>query len=95
MDDHRPKIQLDYSSQAQEKKEEDRREDERRMAIENYNESTFGEKYPIRAAFLRRGLFAVVIFAVVFGLPKGNIRSLLLPSLTIAFLIWEWWLANR
>ena len=78
MDDHRPKIQLDYSSPAVEKKEEDSREKERRVALENYNESTFGEKYPIRAAFLRAVSLPWFCFLLYFVCQGGFIRSGLL-----------------
>ena len=80
---------LDYSSPAQEHRREHAAEAERRQGIENYNESTFGEPRPIASAFVRRAFFVAVGVVLVFVLPRGAVRTLIV-LLGVALVLWEW-----
>ena len=51
MNDREP-IPLEYSSVAEEQKREEESRRERREALADYNESTFGERHPYRNAFI-------------------------------------------
>ena len=87
----RPKIQLDYSSPAEEKKREDQHEQDRREKIETYNEATFGAKHPIRVAFGWRIAIAAVGLLLALLLPDWwwwPIR-LTLGAAATALVIWE------
>jgi len=84
-----PRPTLDYSSPAEEHRREQAAAAERREAIENYNESTFGEPRPVASAFLRRAVFIAVGVVLVFVLPRGAVRPVVL-LLAIALALWEW-----
>ena len=84
-----PKPTLDYSSPAEERRRERSAEDERREAIERYNESTYGERRPIAAAFLRIAVFVIITGVLVWILPRRMDR-LVVSLLAIAFAVWEW-----
>lgn len=55
--DDRPPTPLEYSSLAEEQKRHEERARERREALDNYNESTFGERHPYRNAFIRAAIW--------------------------------------
>ena len=83
-----PKRILDYSSPAEEQRRERAAEDERREAIERYNESTFGERRPIASAFLRIAVFVAIAAVLIWILPRRAGR-LVVSLLAIAFAVWE------
>jgi hypothetical protein len=85
----RPKPVVDYSSPAEERTRGRKAEDERREAIERYNESTFGERRPIASAFLTLAVFVVVVSAVSWFLPPKVGRPLAWVTV-MAFVVWEW-----
>ena len=66
MDDP-PKILLDYSSPEEEEARQKKLEADRREALENYNEATYGQRRPIADAFMFIAIMAA-IFGVVFYL---------------------------
>jgi hypothetical protein len=61
---------LDYSSSEQERGRERLAEDERRQAIENYNESTFGEPHPVASAVSRIAVLTAVVVGLFVMLPS-------------------------
>ena len=80
---------LDYSSPVEEHRREQAAETERREGIERYNESTFGERRPVAAAFLRIAVFVAIAVVLVLILPRRTGR-LVVSLLAIAFAMWEW-----
>jgi hypothetical protein len=84
-----PKPTLDYSSPAQEQRRERTAEAERREGIDSYNESTFGERRPIAAAFLRITAFVAIAAVLVWILPRRTGR-LVASLLAVVFAVWEW-----
>ena len=80
---------LDYSSAAEEQRREQAAENERREGIERYNESTFGERRPIAAAFLRIAVFVAIALMLVLMLPR-RISGLIVSVLAVGFAVWEW-----
>lgn len=84
-----PRPTLGYSSPVEEHRREEAAETERREAIEDYNESTFGEARPIASAFLRRAGFVAVGIVLVFVLPRRAVRPVVL-LLAIALGLLEW-----
>jgi hypothetical protein len=87
---------LDYSSPASEQAREEETENQRKRAIETYNESTFGERKPIASLFLRTAVLCLVLVILIFFLPRDIGRPLAWLA-AIAFVIWdaqEKWLAN-
>ncbi len=84
-----PKPTLDYSSPAEEQRRERTAEDERREAIERYNESTFGERRPIASAFLRIAVFVAIAAVLIWFLPRRSGR-LVASLLLVVFAVWEW-----
>src|SRR5687768_11304010 len=87
-----PKPTLDYSSPAQEQLRERSAEERRRAALENYNESTFGERRPIASALVRFALAVVVAAVLAWLLPQLMPRRsarLVLALLALAFVVWE------
>ena len=80
---------LDYSSPAEEQRREQAAENERREGIERYNESTFGERRPIAAAFLRIAVFVAIAAVLALILPRRTGR-LVVSVLAVAFAAWEW-----
>lgn len=87
VDDPRPV--LDYSSPAEERRRDRVAEDERREKVWSYNESTFGERRPIAAAFGRLAVVMVVAALGVLLLPRGFQRPFGWLVL-IAYGAWEW-----
>jgi Flp pilus assembly protein TadB len=83
-----PKPTLDYSSHAEEKRREQAAADERRESVENYNESTFGERRPIASVFLRVAII-LAIAAVLFWLLPRRTARLIAILLIIAFAVWD------
>jgi hypothetical protein len=70
-----PAIPLDYSSPIEERKRERSSEDQRRAAIENYNQSTFGERRPfLRGPFIRWVFFALILCLMAAVLPRWLFR---------------------
>ena len=86
MNDKKPII--DYSSPAIERSRAHSAENERRQAIETYNESSLGEPRPIASAFLRIALPAAALTFNIFLLPK-SISDPLTDILIIVYLVWE------
>ncbi len=83
-----PQNILDYSSPAQEQTRERTLEEERREAVEAYNESTFGERRPIQQAFVRFAVFLLIQRVIAYFLPRGIVR--LLEWLVVAaFMVWQ------
>jgi hypothetical protein len=80
---------LDYSSPADEQRRERAVEDDRRERVEDYNESTFGERRPITSAVLRVGVFVAIAAALEYFLPRTAGRLIVL-LLAVAFAAWEW-----
>ena len=80
---------LDYSSPAEEQQRERTAEIERREAIERYNESTFGERRPIAAAFLRVTIFVAIAAVLVWILPRRTGWPVV-SVLAVPFAVWEW-----
>jgi hypothetical protein len=85
----KPNPILDYSSPAEEQRREQNAEDERRDAIERYNESTFAERRPIASAFLRIAVFVAIAAVLSYFLPRRTSR-LVVSLLAIGFAVWEW-----
>jgi len=77
-------LPLEYSSPAR----EGQQEVERREALENYNESTFGERRPVAGAFVRFAIFAAILVPLAFLLPRGPFYLVSIP-LSLAFAFWE------
>jgi hypothetical protein len=84
-----PKPTLDYSSPAEERRRERTAEDERREGIERYNESTFGERRPVAAAFLRFAVCVGIAAVLVLILPR-RIGRLVVSIFAVVFAVWEW-----
>ena len=80
---------LDYSSPAQEQKLEDQREDERRIALRNYNLATFGESGLIGYDLLRMAVFFAIVGWVTWFLPRwlDDVIGTIAP---FAYILWEW-----
>ena len=83
-----PKRILDYSSPAQEQTRERKLEEERREKLEDYNESTFGERRPIASAFLRWGVFVTIVSLLIIFLPRGIGRPLAWLA-SVGYTVWE------
>jgi hypothetical protein len=79
---------LDYSSPAQEQERERDKEDLRQKAIENYNESTFGERRPIRSGFARFAVMSAVGVLIILLLPRAVARVLMWAPVGI-FFVWQ------
>lgn len=79
---------LEYSSEAEEHKREQQAEADRRNAIADYNQATFGERTLFAGTFLRLAITFVVIALLVFLLPRwiGKPLALLAGAL---FWVWE------
>ena len=93
MDDP-PKIRLDYSSPAQEKKRETQEEDDRRAGIENYNLSTFGEKHPFTSGFLGLMLLVALAWPAAIFLP-GRVADLVIIIAGVLWLAVQWRRSRR
>jgi hypothetical protein len=80
-------IPLDYSSPAQEHRRERQLEDERREALGNYNEATYGERHPF--SVWRFLVFCLAISLLIVFLPRwvGRLVAFLGP---IAYCVYEW-----
>lgn len=74
--DDRPPIPLEYSSVAEDQKRQEEREHERREALDEYNESTFGERHPHRNAFIRAAIW-IGVFSFVTFVARGSLGSAL------------------
>jgi hypothetical protein len=80
---------LDYSSPAEEQRRERAAEEERREAIERYNESTLGEGRPIAWVFVRVVILVGIAVVVAYFLPRWAAR-LVISLLAVALALWEW-----
>ena len=82
-------LPLDYSSPAQERERSRLAEDERRGAIEAYNQATFGDKRPLGSFLLRTAAALGVAFLLILLLPRpyGRIAASV-PIIALA--VWEW-----
>lgn len=78
-------LPLDYSSPAREGQEER----ERREALDNYNQSTFGERRPVAASLLRLAVTLIVLTPLVMTVSRRT-ASLLTLLGCAAYLVWEW-----
>lgn len=88
-----PKIPLDYSSAAKEREREEDRERERRDALESYNESTFGERRPLRTTLLHWAVLVTALGVIGFGVTPfiGRVPGQLLMYMVVAaFLLLEY-----
>jgi hypothetical protein len=85
----RPKIQLDYSSLADEGERGGQPEDARRKAVADYDESTFGERHPFAYPLLRWAVFVVVTALLACVLPAWLIRPMIFVAAVVFGLI-EW-----
>jgi len=85
----KPEPILDYSSLAEEQRRERTAEEERREAIERYNESTLGERRPIARVFVRAVIFVGIAVVVANVLPRWPAR-LVISLVAVAFALWEW-----
>ena len=65
-------------------------EQQRHEALERYNESTFGERRPITAAFLEFALFVAIGILLACFLPRGIFFGLSLLLLFVLFRLWRW-----
>ena len=89
--DNRPKITLEYSSPAM----ETRPEIERRRAVEDYNQATYGERHPFRAPFVRRAVLIALLAIPFFLLPRRMARDVC-AIMCIIFPLFElWWCRYR
>jgi hypothetical protein len=87
----RPKIPLDYSSPAQERQQEDQAETQRRDALDNYNQSTFGERRPFLQGPLFRWFIFVLIATLVICLTPRSVHNFVGVILALAFGVLEYW----
>ena len=90
--DYRPKLMLDYSSPAEESEREKASEERRRKALGDYNESTFGERRPLRNAVVLSLVRVAIAVPLGFILPRWAVRLLppFLPLLALVVaLIWR------
>jgi hypothetical protein len=78
----------DYSSPAQERAREQAAEDARRQAIENYNESTFGEPHPIASTFSIIAILVTLIAALFLFLPSRLVEPLSWVAI-LGSAVWE------
>jgi hypothetical protein len=86
---HSHGIKLDYALPDTQLDPAEQREKERREALENYNESTFGERHPSFVLF--RAIAAmVVMFFVALLLPR-QIGELIAFVLITGYVAWERW----
>jgi hypothetical protein len=83
----RRKAVLDYSSPTEEQRRERKQEDERREAVERYNEAAFGERRPVALAFLRIAAIGALGFLMHWFLPR-NVARTLAAITTVAFSVW-------
>lgn len=87
--DHDHPIPLDYSSPVEERKREQSSEDERRTAIENYNQSTYGERHPFfRGPIARCLLYLLILCLMAAVLPRWLFRWMRYVAVG-AVLLWE------
>ena len=84
------KIELDYSSPAEEQAREAEHEARRRQALDDYNESTFGEPHPYLGPLKRFTIFALLMAPIIWFLPNWLARPVSWLA-GVAFVIWERW----
>jgi hypothetical protein len=84
------RVQLDYSSPAQEQARGAEQEAKRRQALDDYNESTFGEPHPYLGPLKRIAILFLVIAPIMWFLPRRLARPFGLLAV-VAFIIWERW----
>jgi hypothetical protein len=88
----RPKLTLGYSSPAAERERERQDEDDRRKALGDYNESTFGERHPVRNGLLLLFVYFVIVVPLAMILPRGAESLLVVFGLMAGATLLSWWL---
>jgi hypothetical protein len=88
--ERKPVINLDYASPDAQLSAEEQVERERKAALDNYNESTFGEPAPfgfasIAARFIVMGV-VMIVMAMVLPQATGSIVAALIM---IVYVAWE------
>jgi hypothetical protein len=83
----RPKIQIDYSSPDEEQAREKKLEDERREALENYNDSTYGERHPFLSPFVWFAVMAAVLGVIFYLFPRSIARPLTFCTIVLVTLV--------
>jgi hypothetical protein len=79
-------IPLQYSSVAEEQNREKQAEAARRAALENYNESTFGQRHPF--AIWPTLLVMAIGCVMVFVLPRWAARPAVM-AIAFAYFVWD------
>jgi len=92
-DDERPKIELGYSSPAQEQQRAEEEEKARRQATEDYNASTFGTRWPyLSTALWMAGTVAAniaILGPLTMVMSRSHFKSLcfVLVEMIVVFVI--------
>jgi hypothetical protein len=83
-----PNSTLDYSSPVAQRAQAKTQEQLRQESLENYNESTLGERHPLLSVLWSIVLFALAACVVVLLLPREVARPVLWVSLG-AVVVWR------